>query len=121
MSLAQHTPMTLREFLDWEERQELRFEFDGTQPVAMTGGTAAHAAIQVNLIAALHSSLRGTPCRPFGSELKIQVAGRIRYPEAFVVCTPVPPPMKVATDPVVVFEVLSDGTANDDLVVENAE
>jgi Uma2 family endonuclease len=27
----------------------------------------------------------------------------------------------VITDPVVIFEVLSDGTANDDLVVKNAE
>ena len=30
---------TLEEFLDWERGQELRHEFDGVQPVAMTGGT----------------------------------------------------------------------------------
>ena len=31
--------MTLEAFLGWEERQELRYEFDDFQPVAMTGGT----------------------------------------------------------------------------------
>ena len=36
MSAVLQRPMTLAEFLDWEERQELRYEFDGFQPVAMT-------------------------------------------------------------------------------------
>ncbi len=114
-------PMTLEQFLAWEERQEARYEFDGTLPWAMAGGTAAHAAIQVNLITALRNHLRGRPCRPFGSELKVAVAGRVRYPDAFVVCTPVPPREKVVGDPTVVFEILSDGSANDDLVVKNRE
>src|ERR1700760_580362 len=38
MSAALRKPMTLQEFLDWEERQELRYEFDGSQPEARTGG-----------------------------------------------------------------------------------
>lgn len=113
--------MTLREFLLWEERQETRFEFDGFQPVAMTGGTAAHSAVQRNILHALTERLRGKPCQPYGSDLKIEVEGRIRYPDAFVVCTPVPPRQTAVTDPVVVFEVLSDGTANTDLVEKNAE
>ena len=121
MNVALRSPMTLQQFLAWEEGQELRYEFDGFQPVAMAGGTAAHAAVQRNLIIALGVRLRGKPCQAYGSELKIEVAGRIRYPEAFVVCTPVPPRSTVVTDPVVVFEVLSDGTANDDLMVKNAE
>ena len=39
MNVALRKPMTLEAFLAWEERQELRYEFDGFQPVAMTGGT----------------------------------------------------------------------------------
>jgi hypothetical protein len=31
--------MTVDQFLAWERRQELRYEFDGTALVAMTGGT----------------------------------------------------------------------------------
>ena len=49
MSNALRKPMTLDEFLAWEERQELRYEFDGFQPVAMTGGTFAHDAVSINL------------------------------------------------------------------------
>jgi hypothetical protein len=39
MSIAQRRSMTVDEFLAWERRQELRYEFDGSAPVAMTGGT----------------------------------------------------------------------------------
>jgi Uma2 family endonuclease len=121
MNVALLKSMTLDQFLAWEDRQELRFEFDGFQPVAMVGGTVAHSAIQRNLITALSNRLRGHPCQPHGSHLKIQVAGRIRYPDAFVVCTPVDPRAKVVTEPVVVFEILSESTASEDLVVKNAE
>jgi Uma2 family endonuclease len=121
MNVAMRKPMTLEQFLAWEERQELRHEFDGVQPVAMARGTAAHAAIQRNLIVALGIRLRGKPCQPYGSELKLLVDGRIRYPDAFVVCTPLAPAATVVTEPVVVFEILSDGSAHDDLVVKHAE
>ena len=113
--------MTLEQFLAWEERQALRYEFDGFEPVAMTGGTAAHSGIQRNLLTALTVRLRGKPCQPHGSELKVQAAGSIRYLDAFVVCTPVPPRATVVTEPVVVFEILSQSTVGADLVVKNAE
>jgi Uma2 family endonuclease len=121
MNVALRKPMTLAEFLAWEERQELRYEFDGFAPVAMTGGTFAQAVIQLNLTTALRARLRGKPCRPVGSDLKILVAGRIRYPDAFVVCSPVPNDARVVLDPVVVFEILSPSTANEDLFTTNAE
>ena len=47
----------------------------------MTGGTAAHSAIQGNIAAALKTRLRVKPCPFHGSELKIEVAGSIRYPD----------------------------------------
>ncbi len=121
MNRALRQAMTVDQFLVWEERQELRYEFDGFQPIAMTGGTAAHAAIQRNLIMALGNGLRDSPCQPYGSELKIRVAERIRYPDAFVVCTPVPPRAKVVSDPVVIFEVVSESSVTTDFVMKNAE
>jgi len=121
MNVALRQTMTMEQFLAWEDRQELRHEFDGFQPVAMTGGTAAQAAVLRNILVSLTGRLRGQPCQPYGSELKIEVAGRIRYPDAFVVCVPVPPRSTVVTEPVVVFEVLSDSSVNEDLIVKNAE
>jgi len=121
MNVAMRRPMTLDQFLAWEERQGLRYEFDGFWPVAMAGGTAAHSAIQRNVIIALGTRLRGKPCQPHGSDLKILVDGRIRYPDVFVVCSPIPPKTTVVSDPVIVFEVFSDSTSHNDLVVKNAE
>jgi Uma2 family endonuclease len=121
MSVALRKPMTLEEFLAWEERQELPWEFDGFAPVAMTGGTVEQGLIQANLIRALGNRLIGGPCRVFGSHVKIAVAGSIRHPDAMVVCTSSPRGATVINDPVVVFEVLSPGTASVDRIVKNQE
>jgi Uma2 family endonuclease len=117
MNIALRRPMTMEEFLAWEDRQELRYEFDGFQPLAMNGGTVAHSTIHLNLMGALANRLRGKLCRPHGSHLKIEVAGRIRYPDAFVVCSSAPNNARVVTDPVVIFEILSPSTAHDDVFV----
>ena len=122
MNLAMPRPMTLAEFLDWEERQPLRYEFDGIGPVAMTGGTAGHADIQANLAAALRTRLRGKPCQFLGSDLKFQVAeGHVRYPDGMVVCSRVDRTANVVYDPVVVFEVLSPSTAGIDRIAKARE
>jgi Uma2 family endonuclease len=121
MNVALRKPMSLEQFLAWEERQELRYEFDGFQPLAMTGGTAGHAAIQRNLITALATRLRGQLCQVYGGELKIAVTGSIRYPDAFVVCSSIPRGATVVTGPVVVFEVLSPSTSSTDHIVKNQE
>ena len=121
MSATLQRSMTVDEFLAWEARQELRWEFDGFEPLAMTGGTAAHSAIQRNLSVALGTRLRGKPCQAYTSDLKIRVAGSIRYPDAFVVCTPVSPTATVVSEPVVIFEVLSPSTASTDHFVKNLE
>jgi hypothetical protein len=42
MTVALRRPMTLDEFLEWEDRQPLRYEFDGVQATPMTGGALAH-------------------------------------------------------------------------------
>ena len=121
MGVALKEPMTLEAFLDWENRQGLKYEFDGFQPVAMVGVTTAHAAIQRNLLGLLFSRLRGHRCQAFGSDLKIQVAGRIRHPDGFIVCSPVAPNATVIDDPVVVFEILSPGTSYTDRIEKNRE
>jgi Uma2 family endonuclease len=121
MNVALAKSWTLEKFLAWEARQEERYEFDGSRPVAMTGGTLEHDRIQVNLIRALGNRLDGKACRVHGNSLKIQVMGSIRYPDAFVSCTPVKRGSTVVHEPVVIFEVLSRGTAHTDRMVKNRE
>ncbi len=121
MNVTLRQPMRVEQFLAWEELQALRFEFDGVGPVAMVGGTLARSTIQANLIGALAAALKGEPCRVHGSHFKIAPAGRIRYPDAFLVCSPQVAQATVAVDPVVVFEISSPSTAHIDMIVKNAE
>ena len=121
MSVAATQTLTVDQFLAWEDRQEMRHEFDGNSIVAMTGGTIAHSSIQAALLRTLGNHLRGKPCRPHGGEAKIKMAASVRYADAFVICTPLAPSATFVTDPVVVFEILSKSTGNDDLGDKRAE
>ena len=121
MSQLQRKAMTPEEFLAWEAGQELRWEFDGFEPVAMTGGTDAHAAIQANVIIALGNRLRGKPCYVRGPDIKVWTGPGYRYPDAFVSCTPVARNATVAADPVVIFEVMSESTARTDRTTKLVE
>lgn len=116
MNLALRKAMTLEEFLAWEERQPTRFEFDGFQPLAMTGGTVAHNRIMRRLHRTLERGLEGQPCEPFGPDVKIIVDGRARYPDAVVSSTPQRDSSQVIENPVVVFEVLSESTLRTDRI-----
>ena len=100
-------PLTVPEFLAWEERQELPYEFDGWQPVAMTGGTIAHDLITFNIRKALDVGLAGGRCQTFGPDVKIAAGDTVRYPDAVVACTPQRNTSIIVEAPVVVFEVLS--------------
>jgi Uma2 family endonuclease len=121
MNVALRRPMTVDEFLAWEAAQEDRWEFDGLVPVAMVGGTSAHALIVGNVHAQLWNSLRGRPCKPFLEGLKIRPADSVRYPDVFVHCGPIANTATIAENPVVVIEVLSPSTASTDIVVKNRE
>ncbi len=114
-------PMTPDEFLEWEERQELKYEFDGVNIEAMVGGTAGHGTVQVNLAAVLATALDGQPCRFFNSDMKLKVGRSWRYPDGMVVCVPVKRLATFVTQPTVIFEVLSDSTSLKDMTVKNDE
>jgi Uma2 family endonuclease len=116
MNIVLRKPMSLEQFLAWEERQELRWEFDGARPLAMTGGTFGHDQITFNLRKALDARLTNKPCRPFGPNVKIIAAGSVRYPDAGMTCSPTPPNVTIMEKPVVVFEVVSESSARTDRI-----
>ncbi len=114
MDVALARRVTVADFLAWEERQPFKYEFNGIRPVLLPDGTFAHSAIQRNLLVALGQQLRGKPGQVHGSDLKVEVAGRVRYPDAFVVCAETPRDARVVRDPVVIFEILSESTSRRD-------
>ena len=121
MLLALPQPVTLEAFLEWEERQEYKHEFDGVRPIAMAGGTAAHARLQRNLAIAIGGRLRGQPCEFLGSDMKIVTERTVRYPDGLVTCTRGANDRTSAADPVIIFEVLSPSTAGTDRITKNRE
>ncbi len=113
-------PLTLDEFLAWERTQPVRYEFDGTQPVAMTGGTIAADRVARRLLRALDRRLM-PPCEAFGEKVKVLTpTGRVRYPDVKVACGEFDPSSN-QVDPLVVFEVLSPTTEMTDRRVKSAE
>lgn len=104
--------MTVEEYLAWEPRQELRYEYVNGDIVAMTGGSIAHNDIAINLLSALRPHLRQQGCRINLADVKVNVAATLyQYPDLIVTCDPQD---QQATDafshPKLIVEVLSPNT-----------
>ena len=114
--------MTREEFFDWAQAQSVRYEFDGFEPVAMTGGTANHSQITQNILVALRTRLRGSACRPLGPDAGVATVGdAVRYPDALVTCAKVPGDAQTIPGVVIVFEVLSPTSGRTDRIVKLRE
>ena len=110
-------PITRQEFLSWAQAQGGRYEFDGIQPVAMTGGTIRHSQITQNIHYALRTRLRGGSCRPLGPDAGLATIGQaVRYPDALVTCTKLPDTDYLVQGVVAVFEVLSPTSGQTDRI-----
>jgi Uma2 family endonuclease len=115
----------VREFLDMDFGDAKAELVDGMIWM-MAGGSPKHAAVAANIIIALGAKLRGSGCRPYGSDLAMRTGKRsIRFPDVSVYCgNPASPEndnKKLLGDPVVVFEVLSPSTASNDQISKLAE
>jgi Uma2 family endonuclease len=125
MNIALRKTWTQEQFFPWAEAQDERYEFDGVQPVAMTGGTINHSRITRGLHRALDDRLRRGGlgrCEPLGPDAGIETVGKaVRYPDALVTCAEVRGEARLVTGVVVVFEVLSPASGRTDRVVKVKE
>lgn len=114
--------MTRDQFFDWAEAQNARYEFDGFEPVAMTGGNVSHNQIAFNIHVALRGRLGGTRCRPHGMDVGVATVGdTVRYPDGVVTCSPVNGASRLLPNPVVIFEVISPTSGRIDRIVKVRE
>jgi len=107
---------TEEEYFLREEQASYKSEFLKGKIIAMAGGSSAHDAICVNLYGALFNGLKEGNCRLFSSNMKLGIPakGKYYYPDAMVACGKAQ--FKAGRDdtlenPTVVFEVLSQSTA----------
>jgi len=107
---------TESEYLDGESTSHIKHEYVNGHVYAMSGGSAAHSLIVLNLASLLLQHLRQSPCRVFNSEMKLrgQTAQdtRFYYPDIQVGCdtTDTANAKQFLTQPLLVVEVLSEST-----------
>jgi Uma2 family endonuclease len=111
MNAPARTRMTTEQFLAWENRQERKHELVDGVVRLMAGGTINHYRIARNVIVAFTTRLRGNPCEPFGSDVRLRTPnGDIRYLDVMIDCGSPKGADTVAAAPTVVVEVLSPST-----------
>ena len=110
--------MSAAEYLEAEMESEIRHEFLAGEVHAMAGASKAHNILSCNIIVALHSALRGTPCRAFMNDVKLRVEAfggeSYYYPDLIVACDPRDTDPYYIQFPKVVVEVMSETTARID-------
>jgi Uma2 family endonuclease len=110
---------TFQEYLAIEEIARVRHEFYAGDIYAMAGGTPEHAAMAAAITSALGRQLGTGSCRVYSSDLRVRVlsTGLATYPDVTVICGPSrrdPDSATHVTNPTVLVEVLSTGTAEYD-------
>lgn len=106
---------SIEEYLELENAADEKHEYYKGEIFAMSGARMAHNEIATSLLVALGSKLKGKPCRPYGSDLRIHIPSNtlFTYPDISVICGG--PETRNGDDmnalnPTVIIEVLSPST-----------
>jgi Uma2 family endonuclease len=103
------------EYLELERASPTKHEFRNGEIFAMAGGTPEHARLCANVGFGLGVQLRGRPCAAYSSNLRVRVqaTGLSTYADVSIVCGRLecdPEDKDAAVNPIVLVEVLSDGS-----------
>lgn len=111
-------PMTLEEYLEFEEHSRVRHEYIAGEIFAMTGMTKRHNRIAGRLYSTFAGHLKGGPCDPYVSDVRVKVQVNrdvhVYYPDVMVVCDRDPQEDRYVANPKLIVEVLSGSTAGVD-------
>jgi Uma2 family endonuclease len=89
MMIASRLPfLSPEEYLEWEEKAEIRHEYMDGEVFAMAGSSDDHASIVANTLIMLSPFVRGRGCRIYPQDVKAKIQGRSRfyYPDLLVTC-----------------------------------
>lgn len=111
MAAEPYPYLTPQQYLDMDRVAGVKHEYVDGVAYAMAGGTRAHSQLEVRIGGLLDSALRGTECRVYSSDMRVQVEDRYFYPDASVSCDPRDlGPGDILRYPRVIVEVLSEPT-----------
>ena len=115
-----HHRYSYDEYLAYERDSGMKHEYDSGEIIAMAGGSLRHNALASRISAALESG-RQPGCIAFQSDQRVRIlaTGKVTYPDASMVCgaielDPADPAGATITNPVLVVEVLSPSTEQND-------
>ena len=118
MEAGRILPMSVADYLAFEETSDVRHEYIGGEIYAMSGASTPHNTIAGNIFAALRDKLRGGPCRIFIETVKLRLeASRddiFYYPDVVVSCHPTGVQHQFVLLPTLIVEVLSPSTETTD-------
>jgi len=107
--------MTVDEFLAWGLGREGRWELQDGDIIAMAPERVTHLETKAEAVFALRRAVERarTPCHVLPDGATVRIAARTAFePDATVYCGPrLPPDAIEIAEPLIVVEVLSDGTA----------
>jgi Uma2 family endonuclease len=109
-----HGRMTFAEYLDFEDRSEIRHEYVAGEVYAMSGETTRHNLLVLNVATALRPASRARGCRVFAEGIKVRVLDRVYYPDVLVACGSAADVELIVDEPSLVVEVLSPSTRSTD-------
>jgi len=106
---------TIEEYLEMENAATEKHEYYKGEIFAMSGAKLSHNDICINLVFALKTRLKGKPCKPLGSDMRVYVPENtlFTYPDISVFCNGVDTrnnDKMDAINPTVIIEVLSPST-----------
>jgi Uma2 family endonuclease len=109
-------PMTEAEYLAFADEQDWKYEYSGGRVYAMSGGSVRHGVITMSAGTHLSNLLRDDDCTVTSPDVRVHIVSRraYRYPDVTVFCgDPVYREGRTdtITNPVLLVEVLSPGTA----------
>lgn len=120
MGAAEQIPrISFEEFLRLEELNASKHEWLNGIVYMMAGGTFEHGRLVDNLLVALRQRLQGKGCQPYSGNFLVRTpSGLGAYPDLMVFCGEIQgdpaDPRRAATNPTVLFEVLSESTEDYD-------
>ncbi len=116
-------PVGVQEYLEFEGSADTKHEYVNGFIYAMAGASDAHVTITLNIAAGLKAFLRGTRCRTYASDMRVEIAGATAsskgaayyYPDVIVTCSESDRQSAMTKrEPTAVVEVLSKSTRNKD-------
>jgi Uma2 family endonuclease len=107
------------EYLEMERASGQKHEYYNGEVFAMAGASLRHNDLFRNLYGILVPALKGKPCKPYGSDLRIYVPGNnlYTYPDISIVCgqpETTDEHNDTVTNPAVIIEILSRSTRDYD-------